>query len=245
MLKREYEQVKSERKKLKDDIDKVRRDLISKSNALKGRTEEVSRLQGLLCRSEEDLKSSEKEKDILRKKLSHLKRAIRSPGASASSSFVETLMDESPMQSTPLRLNKPNSHEIDLDLTPDIIGPSPTTKIKRQCEENEIKYIKISSAANQNPAKKARKDNTENISNMTGMGQFNIFKKKQGIGDKYTTAIQKGYDGLGGHNTFTQPQGRPKLAVKKGVVRSRGLLKTNRTGSIPPLPSLNGFINID
>ncbi|KAJ8320613.1 hypothetical protein KUTeg_002200 [Tegillarca granosa] len=246
MLKREYDQIKAEKKALKSEFEKCKRENISKDSKLKELTKETSILRDQYARSEDDLKMAEKEKDIMKKKLNHLKRAIKSPCPGGSSSFVETLLDESIMQSTPIRLNEPQNGDKDILLesqvimTPEILKPSPTTQMKRQCEENDMKFVKISSACNQNPAKKMKKD-IQDISNLTELSGFNILKKKSGLGD-YNSVVRKGYDGLGGHMTFTQPQGKPKLALKKNVpVTSKTIKNNGKAMKFPPLPKLDNY----
>ncbi|KAL5013328.1 hypothetical protein ScPMuIL_007598 [Solemya velum] len=241
VLKREYEQIKSEKKMLKDHFDKVKRDLINKTQLLNSQEKEHSNLNDLVHRSEEDLKHVEKERDILRKKLTHLKRAIRSPCPAGSSSFVETLMEESPAQSTPVRLNRPKNglDEIDLDCsdvipaTPEVIKTKPMTDMKRPLKEN-VTLVKISSASEQNPNKRVKRE-INDINIASSMGSFNIFKKQQ---TEYQSSVRKGYDGLGGHTTFAQPQWKPKPTLKKSF---RGAKLLSKAGKLPQLPTLDDF----
>ncbi|ESO82314.1 hypothetical protein LOTGIDRAFT_64498, partial [Lottia gigantea] len=79
VLKREYEQTKQDKKTFKDQIDKLRRELVSKDRQLTDRIKETSILTEQLTRSEEDLKNVEKEKEGMRKKLSRLKKGFHSP----------------------------------------------------------------------------------------------------------------------------------------------------------------------
>ncbi|KAK3583384.1 hypothetical protein CHS0354_040347 [Potamilus streckersoni] len=246
LIKREYERVKLEKKTLKDELDKCRKEVLLKSKTLYDQTKKLEILQEQLLRSEEDLKTVEKEKEVLKRKLSHLKKAIASPSAAASSSFIETLMEPSPnnsMNSTPIRLSKPDKNDSLIDLaSPDIVQPTPPeVKIKRECEQNEIKYVKISSASEQNPAKKVRRD-IQDISNFTStLGSMNIFKKKS---SDYSSVIRQGYNGLGGHESFTQIQKVPKPLFKKPRSRSKGLSKLASTKT-PLLPTLDEFITLD
>lgn len=257
VLKREFQQVKDEKKKLRTEYDKCRRIMLTKEQEFIQVTSELSTVTECYSRSEDDLKQREKELDTLKKKLGHLKRAIVSPCAmtSASSSFIETLMEESPQvrqaHVTPLRL-KPSTDEngeIDLDMnesgsaSPHFVKPSPNTNNKLHCEENQMKFVKITSAGCENPAKRVKRD-VQDISNITGLGNFNIFKKKSSAGD-LNSVFRKGYDGLGGHTSFTQHQGRPGgLKVKPLKTVSRVVTKNGQMKKVPPLPSMEQFINL-
>ncbi|XP_060066816.1 E3 ubiquitin-protein ligase TRAIP-like [Ylistrum balloti] len=247
VMKREFQQVKEEKKKLKSEFGKCKRHLLTKDRELSQATTELSTIRECYTKSEDDLKQKEKEVESLKQKLSRLKRAIVSPCAtttSASSSFVETLMEESPAPITPKQL-KSSPGEIDLNVnmaSPEFVKPSPNTRNRFHCEENQMKFVKISSACSENPAKKAKRD-IQDISNITGLGNFNIFKKKASAGD-FNSVFRKGYDGLGGHTSFTQHQGRPAGAVKPISKTSRLISKNGKMKKVPPLPSLDQFINL-
>lgn len=252
VMKREFQQVKDEKKKIKSEYDKCKRLLMTKDHELEKTTTELSTLRECYSKSEEDLKQKEKEVDALKKKLSRLKRAIVSPCAtatSASSSFVETLMEESPAPVTPVQPKlSPGEFDLESNMTsPDFVKPSPNTLNRFHCEENQMKFVKISTAASnsENPAKKAKRD-IQDISNITGLGNYNIFKKKTGAGD-FNSVFRKGYDGLGGHTSFTQHQGRPgatKLSKPAAKTASRLLSKNGKMKKVPPLPNLDQFINL-
>jgi len=255
MLKREYDQVKLEKKTIKTDLDKIRRTFMSKDKLLQDRTEELAILREVYRKSEEDLKNVERERDILRKKCSRLKQAIKSPPSAASASFVETLAEESPMMTvtssaTPnpfsnLSDSVEKNREIDLDgsydtiqipCTPEVVKPIKNTQDKAQ---NNIKYVRISSASeNSNPAKKIKRD-IQDISNVPVIGSFNIFKNRTGLCD-YSSNHRRGYDGLGTHTTFTQSQRKPVQKFFKTV--SRVTNKSGNKAKMPALPSLDQYI---
>ncbi|KAK6174923.1 hypothetical protein SNE40_013481 [Patella caerulea] len=247
ILKREYEQCKQDKKLYKDQIDKLRRELVTKDRILKDKTQENSTLTEHLNRSEEDLKNTEKEKELLRHKLRHLRKAVRSPtGATASSSFIETLTEESPLThaniTTPVKDSNTRLFEEKGALTPDLFD-TPNTQTKHHCSDNNMKYVRIVSASENQPSKRQRTEKQE-INDLKTLGSLNIFKKKNGPGS-FSSTIQKGYDGLGGHTSFTKPLG--PLGVKNTLVKKK---KTTSTGvkmfaKNPPLPSLDNFIEID
>ncbi|XP_041377219.1 E3 ubiquitin-protein ligase TRAIP-like [Gigantopelta aegis] len=244
IIKREYEKVKSEKRSIKDHCEKVRRELMSNTNLLEKRTKELSVVTDQLRETEQELTNSEREKDVLRCKLSKLKKAIASP--CGSSSFIETLTEESPSMKTPQsrklvdKLNLSEMPEPKLNLSPDLFEDTPKTKVRRHCEDNNIKFVKISSAREHKPAKRPKLEiqDTNNLAYLSGL---NIFKKKPGSG--CPSVIRQGYDGLGGHTTFTQPLGPPKFGgLKKRPSKSQPCKKPKMT-SCPPLPTMDGFLS--
>ena len=245
IIKREYDKVKAEKRTIKEHFEKVRRDLASKTHLLEECTKELSAVREQLHGSEQDLTSSEKERKVLRGKLSKLKRAIASP--CGSSSFIETLTEESPalkpLHSCRLtdKSNLSDLPEPKLQLSPDLFEDSPKTKVKRHCEDNNIKLVKISSARENMPAKRPKLD-VDDANHLTYLSGLNIFKKKQAPGCPSVT--RRGYDGLGGHTTFTQPIGPPKFAgLKKIQVKSQPQKKQSLKAKCPPLPTMDGFLS--
>lgn len=233
ILKSEYEQLKVSRKALKSDFDKFKRDSITKETLLKDTTKEVKQLREFVKKSEEELQKAEKLIDHLKKKVSRLQNTLRSPSANVNRSFIETLTEDSPVISTPV-LTAHSQNDI-LFETPlkgvwDITKPSPNTQLRQHCQENNVKLMKITSASSQPPAKKQKCDDINTL------GSFNIFKKKSGLGDM-KSAIRKGYDGLGGHMTFTERQSKPKFPGKRSVSRTTVLKNSKMTG-VPKLPSI-------
>lgn len=249
VLKREYETVKSEKKLVKDELDKRKREMFSQRKDLRDKTDKVKNLQEQLAHSEEDLKHSEKEKDILKTKLGKLKRAMQSPMAGGSSSFIEAIVDENIPNYTPVLLKCPERN-FDLDsvpkshlsFSPDIVNPSPNTQMRENCKENNIKYVKITSAAG--PAKKKKRlDDEDIVADVQILGQFNLLKKKNGQSSAFASAVRKGYDGLGGHTTFSQPIRPPKQAGFKNVTaKSYNTKSVSKNPFILPMfPSLEEF----
>ncbi|XP_071144796.1 E3 ubiquitin-protein ligase TRAIP-like [Mytilus edulis] len=234
ILKSEFEQLKSSRKAIKIEYDKFKRDFISKDTKLKDSLKELSYLRDVSKKSEEDLQKAEKHNDHLQKKVSKLQNLLKSPKANGNDSFIETVTQASPMISTPVLTNF--SHNI-VSESPELVKPSPNTQLRNHCQENNIKVMKITSVSSQPPAKKQKCDDVNTL------GNLNIFKKKSGLGDM-KSAIRKGYDGLGGHTTFTERQMKPKLAMKKSISRTMDIRK-GMMARVPKLPSLDNFVTID
>ncbi|XP_060575609.1 E3 ubiquitin-protein ligase TRAIP-like [Ruditapes philippinarum] len=180
--------------------------------------------------------------------------------------------------STPKLEHPEGSQNIDLDLTPDLFtspiqntqaehSEKPSTscdtalsdrsfgksqKRSRDSEDTEnqeqTKYLKITSAAEKNAQKLKRFKSESAIkgsNSITTLASMNIFKKRE-LGERSNnqrSIIQKGFDGLGGHTTHINPIGNPfkKPTVKKSSSQSK-LSKFSKT---PSLPKLDNFVIID
>ena len=150
MLKREYENVKSDKKSIKAEFEKLRRDCFSKDRQFEAQKKELTFFKDSFNKSEEDLKNVEKERDVLKKKLSHLKHSIMSPKAnlSASSSFIETLNESTPqggvvgkahifkslVEDTPdmnedIKENRPRKRNHSVLCTPEVVKSHPRIEI--------------------------------------------------------------------------------------------------------------------
>ena len=240
ILKREFEQLKSSRKAMKSDFDKLKREFITKDTSLKDTQKELKHLKEYTKKSEEDLQKAEKLIDHLRKKVSKLQNVLKSPSSNENTSFIETLTEPSPMISTPVLTTQSQNDivlETPLKSMPEIAKPSPNTQLRQHCQENNVKVMKITSASSQPPAKKQKFDD------FSSLGNLNIFKKKPGFCD-VKSSIRKGYDGLGGHMTFTERQSKQKLTMKKSVSRTSNI-KNGKLAGIPKLPSLDNFITLE
>lgn len=127
-LKREFEKLKLEKRQMKEHYEKVQLNEICKNKKITELTKRCQINKDQLERSESDLKISEREVEMLKKKTSKLRERLKclvSPtGAERSTSF-SNLVDESPKfqafsVSTP-KLEQPGSSQnIDLDVTPDL-----------------------------------------------------------------------------------------------------------------------------
>lgn len=257
MLKREYDKIKSEKKAVKSEFERFKRENMSKDHILREKGKEISVLKEQLTHSEEDLKKVEKEKHLLKRKILNYRKAIQSPNGEnvASVNFVDKMMSESPLNDIKNNANTPvlfdesmdKMKEVDLEeyskksVSPEILKSSSTqsSQNKRlQNSETEVKYLKIGTAS-QNPNKRQK---CENPTEIQGLSHFNIFKKKSGVGD-YSSCIRKGFNGLGCVETFTESSGRPKLSVPK-----RSISRVSKNGKmlkVPALPTLDNFVTLD
>lgn len=259
IVKREYEKAKNEKKLLKEELEKRRKDLLTKERSLCEKSKDVVSLTDQLKHSENDLKHAEKEKEILKHKIRRLKRAVLCPAETQSPSLVSAMKEENIIPSTPVSLQKPDigGNFIDLDqdfdvegqatdlaLTPEVVRPSPNTQMKRHCEENDVQYVKISSACDKNPAKRMKPE-IQDISNLAAIGSMNIFRKKAGT--DYTCSVRKGYNGLGGYLTYSQPSGAGKFLQKKSTkprANVKPLSRPNKSKApMPDYPKLDLFLD--
>ncbi|XP_062606982.1 E3 ubiquitin-protein ligase TRAIP-like [Saccostrea cucullata] len=257
MLKREYDKIKFEKKNVKSEFEKFKRENMSKDHILQEKEREITHLKEQLAHSEEDLKKVEKEKHSLKRKILNYRKAVQSPNGEnvASVSFVDKMMSESPFGNLKDNVDSPvlfddsteKVKEVDLEeytkksVSPEILKSSSTlnSQNKRPNDSGtEVKYLKIGSAS-QKPVKRQKCDD---LAEVQGLSHFNIFKKKSGVGD-YSSSIRKGFNGLGCVETFTEPSGRPKFTVPK-----RSISRVSKNGKmlkVPSLPTLDNFVVLD
>ncbi|XP_077998656.1 E3 ubiquitin-protein ligase TRAIP-like [Glandiceps talaboti] len=207
-LKKEFETSKQSRRKLRDELEEVKRHLHVKNKKLIEKIDETCELQRQLKLTEEDLQHSEDEKKSLKKKVSALQRAVESP--SGAKGVISRLAMESPAPQTfkRPRLSGPiDENDFDLEMTPgfpetpEVIKPSPSVKAKKVCQEFGVPFIKTTSIAKANQQVKQESKERTALSSM--IATSDLFKKRQ-PGDQDTSSIRKGYNGLGGHHTFIE-----------------------------------------
>ena len=254
-------------------LDKLRKSSYAASRDLAELRTNNKLLQEQLARSEEDLKQAEKTSTALKAKVNKLLYNKKHPGET-SGSFLETpkrhdLSDnvfvETPKLScedpkdlfgiTPKMTRPSGSGLIDLeDHSPskelnesfDLFEESPQTQLKNTCQENNIKMVKISSAATTSKALKRVRVEAEEVANSFPLSALNIMKKREKTGQLLgKTVIRKDYNGLGGTSKFTQPLGPPKFAGPK--ITTKGMKRTKFVSKSlnPALPTLDNFIDLD
>ena len=240
--------MKSEKKQMKEHLEKIQLNDVHKNKKISESMKQISILKDQLERSEGDLKLTEKQLEMQKKKFVRLKRGIESPKSTVgSASFAEAMNDSIQLSNVPTstpKIGRPDNSQsvVDLDVTPDLFDSPvlPKPAIKRPLEENEenqeTKILRISTAAEKFNNKKVTVDKTSNWA--PAMASMNIFKKKVPGESSYTSVTRKGYDGLGGHTTFVNPKGNifKKPAVKKTTLKN--------SKSTPALPTLHDFITI-
>lgn len=286
-LKREFEKLKLEKRKMKEHYEKIRLNDMTKDKKISDLMKQCQVYQDQLERSEGDLKISEKEVEMLKKKNTKLRERLKSMASPStekgSSSFTNLLNESVKMQafstSTPKLAQPECSQNIDLDVTPDLFAsPVKVTQPSTQQSESkassdtdlsdrllgksqkrsrddedaenqeQTKYLKITSAAEKNAQKLKRFKSESAIkdsNSISTLASMNIFKKRE-LGERnpnQRSIVQKGFDGLGGHTTYISAVGNPfkKPTTKKGPSQPK-LSKFSKT---PSLPKLDSFVIID
>ena len=256
VLKKQQTQNASDKKHLREENEKLKRDTVQKKKLLTERTEEMTRSQEQLKHSEEDLKHAEKQIESLQKKLKALSKAIESP-SNTTSSFARRLVNESPaplmMMDSPC-ISKPTIHGgvVDLDVSGDLFLTPEVTRTKSQQLEKEKRksaemadegtYIKISTAALNNPPKKVKRDPSDisNTVNVPSINSYNLFKKK---GPLVPSISRSGFNGMGSTSNFVAPLGPPKPRMLKIKKRHLGPNRSTKIVKDPALPTMDGFLN--
>ena len=243
VLKKEHSAKRAECKSLLGQVDKLKKELTMMKRGMKVKADSLAVAEDHLRHSEDDLKKAEQEVTSLKKKLSTLEHALGSPSNTATS-FAHRLINESP---APMPLAKRPKLSAPLDVSGDLFSdpdcsfsprPSPSTHMKKECQEYGTHFIKISSASSSSGALKPSQREVHDITNSLPLN-MNIFKKRPGE----TSMLKKGYNGLGGHGRFVKPQSNPRTLqvtkkVKKAVTTS---YNPKNMGKTPALPSLTPF----
>lgn len=145
-LKREFEKLKLEKRQMKEHYEKIRLNDMAKDKRISDLVKQCDVYRDQLERSEGDLKISEKEVEMLKKKNANLRERIKSmasPNTEKGSSSFTNILDESlKMQafsaSTP-KLGQPRcSQDIDLDVTPDLFA-SPVKSVETLLQQTGSK----------------------------------------------------------------------------------------------------------
>lgn len=162
-LKREYEKVKLEKRQLKDHLDKLQLNELSKSKKIQCLTKECQISKEQLERSEGDLKITEKHLEILKQKNARLVSKLKKVSNSSvlkeakglnSSSFSDLLNESTKMQmfsaSTP-KLTAPSSprQNTDLETSFDLFSSPSPVKDKSASEDDELSQRPQASTSSQ------------------------------------------------------------------------------------------------
>lgn len=128
-LKREFEKVKLEKRQMKEHYEKIQLNDMSKNKKISELTKRCQVMQDQLERSEGDLKISEKEVELLKRKNNKLREKLKtvSPSSSSGSSSFTSLINDSLTlsnftASTPKLAGPSGSQTVDLDVTPDLFA---------------------------------------------------------------------------------------------------------------------------
>ena len=252
VLRQELASKRQEARSLRVDAEKHKKMLAIKKEMLISKTQDLVACREQMKGNEEDLKASERECLSLQKKIGNLEKALGSPSVDTATSFARRLIHESPAPFPSAKRPKLSSDglngdiEVDLDVTLDLFPspqlpakPSPATQTKTECKEYGTQFVKITSAAGKRKPS-GGSSQMNDISNITGLSNFSLFKKSSVTGNS-SSLIRQGYNGMGGYEKFMQPSSsRAKAAPKKSASiimkqRAKGL------GSLPKLPTLPSF----
>ncbi|KAK7487641.1 hypothetical protein BaRGS_00021060 [Batillaria attramentaria] len=157
--------------------------------------------------------------------------------------------------STP-KMSKPDSENfINFDedppkfsaASPDLFADSPATQVRKACEQNNVKTVKLSSAALSKAPKRIRTDcDDQGMADPFPLSALNIMKKRQISGQLFgKTIVRKDYDGLGTTSKFTQALGPPKFALPRSMSgKSVHRTKLGSKKPNPSLPTLDSFVDL-
>ena len=127
----------------------------------------------------------------------------------------------------------------------DLFEESPRTQVKKACEENNVKVVKISSASDGVKASKKRRLESEELASGIQLSTMNIMKNRSRTGQLLgKTVMRKDYNGLGGTSSFVKPLGAPKFNVPKNVTSKVKKTKNRNFFKDPALPTLDNFIDL-
>ncbi|CAG5129051.1 unnamed protein product [Candidula unifasciata] len=198
----------------------------------------VKQLASLVTVVKREYTKAEKDNNENRRKLVHLRNALRHNKTEGSQSFHRALNEDSPnVAYTPPRFID-RSHDLQDDdengsqnfcLTPDLFDDSPSlhrSNLKRKCLEElegpKLKFANIPTAAERLQAgRKSRAEMQQDDPPSLPQAVLNILKKKLTAQSNsrahVSSVITRGYDGFGGSETYVHTQGP----------RSGALLKSN------------------
>ena len=241
VIQKELSTKRQECRTLRDSLDKLKREHLLKCRLLTDSTRELSSTRDQLKNSDDDLSHANAHIVSLQKKMETLQKAIASPTATASS-FAYRLINESPAPMPVAKrpkLSSPGNESNDLDLSMDLFPEAESKSSLPAREADQVsctQSIKITSAA---ATKKAKRE-----VQVGSMANFNLFKKKPVGGVSVLSAMRKGYNGLGGHESFVQPLGRSKTVTVSKLHSSASV--TSKYGKLfstkpPLLPTMSNF----
>lgn len=253
VLQKELSTKKKQCRTLRESNEKSSKEHTQRKNLLRDKINELKALRELYQTAEADVKGLERENDSLKNKLEKLANS----STDLSTSFAQRFIHESPAPMPPCkrpRLSLPGGEKgiVDLDMTPDLFdldssvksveGESPSVHQKKACKEYGTQFVKISSVATAN-AKKPKRD-VQDISNLPiTLNGYNLFKKS--APGQQSSVFRQGYNGMGSHDKFIQPSGRPRpMAIKKAATKT-SIFKPkplSTKGAMPPLPRLDNFM---
>ncbi|XP_070561170.1 E3 ubiquitin-protein ligase TRAIP-like [Ptychodera flava] len=244
-LKKEFDNTKQGKHKLRDELEEVSRTIQVKNKKLMEKTKECNALQKQLKLVEDDLQHVEDEKKSLSKKVEVLQRAVDSP--SGAEGAITRLVNESPapqIYKDKPTLSSPEGGGFDLSPgfpdTPEVISESPAAKIKKVCKEFDIPYVKTTALAEKNKKTKAIRQSEEDYLSYL-YANSDLFKKRRLGETNVNASIRTGYNGLGGHHTVIEASPRDYfLPPPKRIVKPAKRRRVTKPDS--SLRTLNEFL---
>ena len=150
VITKELNAKKQDNRSLRDELEKIKKDLALKKTALRDQEKENTSVHEQLKHSEDDLKHAERKIASLHKKLKKLQESLDSPSETGAS-FAHRLINESPAPSTftpqlglkptlTSGLSKSDDGVVDLDTSMDLFSTPGIPHKRKSCElrENEV-----------------------------------------------------------------------------------------------------------
>ncbi|KAK6965324.1 E3 ubiquitin-protein ligase TRAIP [Biomphalaria glabrata] len=243
VLRQEYNKVLSDKKGLLTKVSTLQKKVGHYHAAAKSYREKELELKAELEKAYESLTKSEKENNEKRRKLVHLRNALRYNKTEGSQSFHQALNEDSPnVAFTP----PPSASSDDLDLTPpqvpeipqspdlfDSPASPPPSHRTGDFETPKLKFFKVPTAKEKFQAAKKAKIENEDAPKIPSTFYSIMQKKVTGVSNSRAhvpSVITRGYDGFGGSTNFVQPLGPPKSQIQKKL----HCVKLKKAHSGPP-----------
>ena len=223
--------------------------------------------------SNSSLSAVERENNQNRRKLVHLRKALRHNVTDGNASFVQALNEDSPnVAFTPPKLsgtpatprrglpragNEENceaSPVTSSNQSPDLFDPSDDdmesphpSKLYPGQPSPKLKFIKVPTASEKvQAAKKAKLDSASNVDPPVPV--LNILKRKltgQSNSRTHVPSVSRvGYDGFGGTTTFVQPVGPPKSSFMMKDSQKKKLVKNKNICRPADQPKLSAAFSV-
>ncbi|KAJ8021382.1 E3 ubiquitin-protein ligase TRAIP [Holothuria leucospilota] len=230
-IKQEFETSKQSRRKLQEEIDRLRRDNAAKTKQLMDSHKHQDHLIKTVQSLKEEVQTITEDKQEMQNKMKALEGAMKSNGASL-------------LLATP-KLSRPRSGELDIDLeephlqmpgcpdTPDLVRPSPSIQTKKTCEEFNLSYVKTTSKAKKVASKSEDRIALQSLANSC------LFNKNRRT--KSPGKLVKGFDGLGGHRSFVRTEAMKRslpVTMEKMAKKAK-----SSTGKLPAFPSMENILD--
>ncbi|XP_059158517.1 E3 ubiquitin-protein ligase TRAIP-like [Physella acuta] len=234
VMKREYSKVLNDKKGLLEKVTKLKQSVGNYHTEARKLKHKVKELAAELERANEGLTKVEKENNEKRRKLVHLRNALRHNITEGSQSFNQALNEDSPnVAYTPPHQHDPLT-DVNESSTPDLFEDSVVDNKRKHNYDHstpKLKFIQIPTATEKlHAAKRAKLELESQNDPPIPKTMLSIMQKKMtGISNSRAhlpSVITRGYDGFGGSTTFVQPLGPPKASHTKIVPKNKTIKKS-------------------